>query len=105
MICMRIAGDEFGLYIHGYDNVAEDDILEIWTKIKEIVLTDPIALGSDVKSINCSAGMAVYGKDTTDIYDLIEYADFAMYEAKNSGKNSHSQFSLDRYKTKKTSIL
>jgi len=105
MICMRIAGDEFGLYIHGYDNVAEDDILEIWTKIKEIVLTDPIALSSDVKSINCSAGMAVYGKDTTDIYDLIEYADFAMYEAKNSGKNSHSQFSLDRYKTKKTSIL
>ena len=30
--------------------------------------------------------MAVYGRDTEDIYELIEYADFAMYEAKKAGK-------------------
>jgi diguanylate cyclase (GGDEF)-like protein len=105
MICMRIAGDEFGLYIHGYDSVSEEDISDIWTQIKKIVLTDPISLESEDRAINCSAGMSVYGKDTTEIYDLIEYADFAMYEAKNSGKNSYSQFHLDRYKDKKTSIL
>lgn len=33
MICMRIAGDEFGLYIHGYDNVTEEDIAQVWTQI------------------------------------------------------------------------
>lgn len=105
MICMRIAGDEFGLYIHGYDNVTEEDIAQVWTQIKKLVLSGPIILESGERAISCSAGMSVYGKDTVDIYDLIEYADFAMYEAKNSGKNSYSQFNLDRYKTKKISIL
>ena len=105
MICMRIAGDEFGLYIHGYETVTEEDIAEIWTQIKKLVLSAPIILESGERAINCSAGMSVYGKDTVDIYDLIEYADFAMYEAKNSGKNSYSQFNSDRYGTKKISIL
>ncbi|WP_409228633.1 GGDEF domain-containing protein [Gudongella sp. SC589] len=105
MICMRIAGDEFGLYIHGYEDVSEEDVSNIWFQIKKFVLEDPISLESEDRTINCSAGMAVYGKDTKEIYDLIEYADFAMYEAKNSGKNSYSRFNMDRYKEKKISIL
>lgn len=105
IICMRIAGDEFGLYIHGYDDVSSRDIKEIWSQIKKLVLKEPIVLESIEKDVFCSAGMAVYGRDTNEIYDLIEYADFAMYEAKNSGKNSYSEFSMERYKNKETSIL
>jgi GGDEF domain-containing protein len=40
----------------------------------------------------CSAGMAVFGKDTKDVFDLIEYADQAMYNAKRSGKNTFRVF-------------
>ncbi len=105
IICMRIAGDEFGLYIHGYDDVSSEDIKEIWTQIKEIVLKDPIVLQSVERDVLCSAGMAIYGRNTNEIYDLIEHADFAMYEAKNSGKNSYSEFSMERYNNKETSML
>jgi len=105
IICMRIAGDEFGLYIHGYDDVTEDDINKIWEEMQEKVLKYPIVMEQNQIEVLCSAGMAIYGKDTTEIYDLIEYADFAMYEVKNTGKNSYMRFNLERYKNKPHSIL
>lgn len=43
--------------------------------------------------LSVSAGMAVYGRDTSQIYDLIEYADEAMYQAKKAGKNQYRSFS------------
>lgn len=49
--------------------------------------------------------MSIYGRDTRDIYDLIEYADFAMYEIKKNGKKSYSSFKMERYRDKKTAIL
>ncbi|MFA7363729.1 MAG: GGDEF domain-containing protein [Aminobacteriaceae bacterium] len=100
LICMRIAGDEFGLYIHGYESVGEEDVQLIWDSIKERVLKEPVDLDGVKERFLCSAGMAVYGRDTEDIYELIEYADFAMYEAKKAGKNSFSQFDLERYREK-----
>ena len=105
MICMRIAGDEFGIYVHGFDSVAMEDIRKMWENIQKHVIREPVIVDSTSLNILCSAGMAVYGEDTEDIFDLIEYADFAMYQAKNSGKNSYSFFDMDEYKDKKTSIL
>ena len=97
IICMRIAGDEFGLYIHGYGSVDEADVNELWEKIKKYILKDPVFIGGESLEISCSAGMAVYRRDTVNIYELIEYADFAMYEAKKSGKNRFSNFDMKRY--------
>lgn len=88
LICMRIAGDEFGLYIHGYTEAGMAQFEQIWTAIRTIVLQDPIQTDQVAIQPVCSAGMAVYGKDTADVYDLIEYADHAMYRAKRSGKNT-----------------
>lgn len=103
LICMRIAGDEFGLYIHGYDTVEKEDIQAIWDRIKELVMNRPVQLGDVQENIFCSAGMAVYGRDTENVYELIEYADFAMYEAKKAGKNSFSEFDPERYRKAKPS--
>jgi len=104
IICMRIAGDEFGLYIHGYGTVEKEDIRAVWDRIKELVMNRPVQLGDDVQEkIFCSAGMAVYGRDTENVYELIECADFAMYEAKKSGKNSFSEFDPERYRKAKAS--
>ena len=91
-IFMRISGDEFGLYIHGYVTVSAKDIESIWKNIRDIVLREPIDVGKAEAEITCSAGMAVYGQDTREVYDLIEYADSAMYLAKKSGKNSYRKF-------------
>ena len=104
LICMRIAGDEFGLYIHGYGTVEKEDIRAVWDRMKELVMNRPVQLGDDVQEkIFCSAGMAVYGRDTENVYELIECADFAMYEAKKSGKNSFSEFDPERYRKAKAS--
>lgn len=92
LICMRIAGDEFGLYSHGYGQVSEQEAAAIWTCLETIVLRKPVAIQDTTVYFSCSAGIAVYGQDTHDIYDLIEYADHAMYEAKKSGKNSFRKY-------------
>ncbi|MDR7870685.1 MAG: GGDEF domain-containing protein [Tissierellaceae bacterium] len=100
-ICIRISGDEFGLYLHGYDTVDKNHILAIWEEIQRKILSKPIEVGYEILNVFCSAGMAIYNKDTNDIFDLIEYADFAMYQAKESGKNNYRQFNAEEYKEKK----
>lgn len=99
-IFMRISGDEFGVYIHGFDKVEAQDIEAVWDNIEEIVLKEPVDVGGTLAAIACSAGMAVYGKDTREIYELIEYADFAMYQAKNSGKHGYRVFDPKAYLVK-----
>lgn len=100
-ICIRIAGDEFGLYLHGYEFVHENHIVEIWEELQRKILSKPIDVGSEKLDVFFSAGMAIYNKDTNDIFQVIEYADFAMYQAKKSGKNNYRQFHKDEYKNKK----
>lgn len=104
-IAMRIAGDEFGVYIHGYDAISDEDLEAIWMNIKEIVVDPQVSIGSLIFNIRCSVGMSVYGSDTTELYDLIEYADFAMYEAKRSGKNDWKRFNKERYVKNKNIII
>ena len=97
LICMRIAGDEFGLYIHGYDSVGPEETGAVWEAIKVKVLKELIDTGAGKREARCSAGMAVYGRDTNHVYELIDYADFAMYAAKNAGKNMFSVFDKKSY--------
>ena len=92
LICMRISGD---------DKVERTHRENLWKAITEIVLAKPILIEQEEFPVSCSVGMSIYGRDTRDIYDLIEYADFAMYEIKKNGKKSYSNFKMDRYKEKK----
>ena len=68
-------------------------------------MAKPILVEQKKLPVSCSVGMSIYGRDTRDIYDLIEYADFAMYEIKKNGKKSYSSFKMERYRDKKTAIL
>ncbi len=96
-IRMRISGDEFGLFTYGLVEVDAGNIQEIWEQIKTHVLFGPIETASGSIPLAISAGVAVYGKDTSDIYELIEYADFAMYNAKKTGKNGLHTFDKSQY--------
>lgn len=98
---MRISGDEFGLFIYGMDNVDAPMLESFWRTIKDTVLARPIGVKGYSLPIAISAGMSVYGIDTLDIYELIEFADFAMYAVKRRGKNSYGIFNRDEYHREK----
>ena len=60
-----------------------DRVLErISAKVKE-----PIIIDNQVAKVSLSIGIALYPQDTTTVSELIAYADKAMYEAKNRGKD------------------
>ena len=101
---IRIAGDEFGIYIHGYRNIGKEDIQRVWEAISTKVFQDPIVIENHRMDIKGSAGMAIYGIDTTDIFQLFEYADFAMYQAKKNGKYDYRQFDKELYSTRQGAL-
>jgi len=61
---IRIAGDEFALYIHGYDKVDTKTTDNIWNKIKSTITKYPISINGVEIPVSISCGMAVYGVDT-----------------------------------------
>ncbi|XPF92759.1 EAL domain-containing protein [Colwellia sp. RE-S-Sl-9] len=80
----RLSGDEFGVIladIHLYS-----DALKVSDKIHEAMQQ---SYELDDKLLHCSAsiGIALYPDDTTSADALIQKADQAMYEVKNSGRN------------------
>ena len=96
-IKLRISGDEFGLFTCGLDRAEFHDMEEIWNQIKNYILHQPVIIDDLELPLSISAGMAVYGVDTREIYELIEYADFAMYNAKRNGKNQFQVFNQAEY--------
>ncbi|MBN2299869.1 MAG: GGDEF domain-containing protein [Acholeplasmataceae bacterium] len=91
-IKMRIAGDEFGLFIYGLDHVDKSMTNDIWNTFKSYLIK-PIEIDGHQIPLSLSIGMSLYPKDTTDIRSLIAYADDAMYIAKKAGKNRFALYS------------
>ncbi len=96
-ITIRISGDEFGIYVHNIEEPSEKAVESLWGMIVKYVVSEPVEIDGITLRFSISAGMAIFNEDTTEIYDLIEYADFAMYQTKNKGKNGYHQFSMKEY--------
>ena len=69
---------------------------------KELVMNRPSSWCEFRKRSSAARHGSVW-RDTENFYELIECADFAMYEAKKSGKNSFSEFDPERYRKAKAS--
>ncbi len=84
-VIARPFGDEFIVYIHGFDS--KDEVVSIISeklnKAKNSYFTT--ALNIEEK-IRFSTGVAIYPNDTNDVDELIKYADFAMYKMKKNSK-------------------
>jgi diguanylate cyclase (GGDEF)-like protein len=99
MICIRISGDEFGLFHQGISLPDIDTaIVDLWNQITKHVLGKSVIIDDKAIALEASVGMAIYNLDTTNIFDLVDYADFAMYMAKKSGKNRYVRFDIVNYK-------
>ena len=80
----RLGGDEFTVVLAGLGNTSR--IETVARNIKN-VLAQPFHFGEVEASISGSIGIAIYPVGASDIDELINKADEAMYAAKNSGGN------------------
>lgn len=94
---LRISGDEFGLFVYGVDKLDSIYYEIFWMMFKANVLY-PITINNIDMKLEVSLGIAEYRKDAHHINEMIDYADFAMYQAKNSGKNKYCLFDQEEYR-------
>ncbi len=81
----RLGGDEFTIIIEDIQDI--QDVSHLAQKIQE-VLTQPVHIEGHTLYISCSIGISLYPQDDTNANNLIQYADAAMYKAKEEGRNN-----------------
>jgi diguanylate cyclase (GGDEF)-like protein/PAS domain S-box-containing protein len=86
----RMGGDEFVILLTDVEDV--DYVVRVARRIIKVA-TEPMSLGEHELVVTCSLGISLYPDDGTDIDDLIQNADTAMYRAKEAGRNSYQLYS------------
>ena len=89
-IC-RLGGDEFAII---YETKDKEITREFITKVLRSITT---LQSKFANYVSASAGLALYDEDTSDLQQLLSYADTAMYKAKLAGKNDYYFFDQDMY--------
>ncbi|MGB3367270.1 MAG: EAL domain-containing protein, partial [Acidaminobacteraceae bacterium] len=85
----RNGGDEFIIII---ENIEEGHSLNSAIKRINSVFQTPFNLSTSEINITSSIGVSIYPTHSEDTEDLIKFADIAMYNSKNSGKNKVTIF-------------
>lgn len=95
-IVSRISGDEFAVYLHGFDSLGElrKIIYEQYYENSHFYLHTHDGVSHKIR---CSSGIAFYPTDSDNVTDLLKLSDFAMYEAKHSQKGTIIEFNRDSY--------
>ncbi len=83
----RVGGDEFILLIR-HQASFKQYLTELANRVIEN-LSVAFLIGEKSVHIGVSIGIAIYPDHTMEMNHLIKYADSAMYEAKNNGKNTY----------------
>ena len=81
----RLAGDEFLIILENFES--KENIAGI-AKLLIEVLAMPIIFQETELYVTCSIGISMFPNDSDDSDTLIKYADRAMYNAKDNGKNN-----------------
>ncbi len=94
----RRSGDEFYALIYGYETREEirSIIASVWKTINQEYILLPN--GEEYK-LRASAGIAWYPDDSKDFEQLVQYADFAMYNIKHTVKGNIGEFNLEKYQS------
>ena len=78
----RLGGDEFGLILPG---AGADEVMALLGRVRESV-SEPILLGGVPLTIDASFGVALYPSHGTDVEQLLQHADAAMYQGKRGAR-------------------
>lgn len=95
-VVARVSGDEFNLMLYGFQDRKEalNAVDQLHRGFEEACFALP---DGSVRPIGASGGVAFVGEDTTDLKQLIRYADFAMYLVKNGRKGLFGVFDQKLY--------
>ncbi|MEC8427631.1 MAG: EAL domain-containing protein, partial [Pseudomonadota bacterium] len=85
----RIGGDEF---IFLFLNLASAEEAQVAVSRLLQSVSQPVRLRGEEISVSASIGVALYPDNSVDADTLIRFADQAMYEAKQKGRNRYSFF-------------
>ncbi len=88
----RLGGDEFTIILEEIKKTS--DIDTVTSKILSL-FKKPIELKHNKHFVSASIGISVYPDDTTELKDLLKFADTAMYKAKQAGKNRVAFYSKE----------
>ena len=87
----RMSGDEF--YVFAQSPNSKDEIRNLLQVPYQIFDKNPIPLpDGKLFKMRISGGISWYGQDTYSLDELIQYADFAMYQGKHSTKGELREF-------------
>lgn len=96
-LCARMSGDEFTVLIYGYDS--REEVREKVEALYDAIHTvDFVLPNGDNMGISASGGVAWYPEDSTQLSELMKYADFAMYQVKRSQKGEYREFEREVFK-------
>jgi diguanylate cyclase len=87
-VISRIGGDEFILIA---ENVSQEEAGELAEKIIN-EMNHPITIMGNEIMVTLSIGISIHSDFSVDVETLIKQADFAMYLAKEKGKNNYQFF-------------
>lgn len=82
----RLGGDEFGMVLL---TPSDPQLAAKVAKKIQNTLAVPFDVEDHAVSTTASIGITVYPSDTNDMHSLVRYADLAMYEAKQGGRNCY----------------
>ena len=99
-ICARVSGDEFYLFLYGFDN--QEEIRQRLISMTSIMQHRTVLLPNGNKmNLSASIGISWYPQDSIYFDFLKKYADFAMYQVKKSTKGNLAEFDKALYEDEK----
>jgi len=93
-VVARLGGDEFGIILPGL--AREEDAAALARKIISRI-SEPVTLDGREVVVGASIGISFFPGDADNIDTLMQYADTAMYHAKDNGKNNFQFFSNEMH--------
>ncbi|MFN0316077.1 MAG: putative bifunctional diguanylate cyclase/phosphodiesterase [Burkholderiales bacterium] len=88
----RLGGDEFAILC---PNVTPVEVQSLAERIVRAIARIPFNFEGNQLRLTCSLGIALYPAHAGPAEDLVAYADTAMYQAKEAGKNTWRMYKAD----------
>ena len=93
----RIGGDEYVILLENHGRTNDEVAISAKTVAETVIdsFREPFDIAGEPQYSTCSIGIASFDEHTISFEDVLKRADLAMYQAKATGRNAMSFFSLD----------